>query len=580
MVAPWRRLLSRRLLLAVAEGFVLIRFFGFIAAFLISATSLSIASARLRSCVRNRCALMTSRPAVVIRLPARRTRRLRTSSGRAGELFTSNRSCTAVATLLTFWPPGPDERMNSSWISLSSMAMAGVTLIMAITEKCSLLSIFFNVLEIKGKCDLITITFPSSGGKSVTKTKKKMTKKAPGSELAGLRGRVAELEKSQAGLRKLQKELRDSEKNWRQLVENIPDVVMTVDRSGTIRAINHTVSGLTVKDVIGKKLYGYIAPEHRGMMREHLEQAFREGIPFSFEILGTGERGPDTAWYETRILPIQSGRNVEAVILISKVVTERRKMEEERRQLADQLMHAQKLESLGVMAGGIAHDFNNLLTGILGSAGLALLDTPGDSPARESIEEIEKAAMRAAELCKQMLAYSGKGKFDVKSIDLSNAVKDMGHFLDASISKKITLRCNLSHDLPPIDADTAQVQQIIMNLVTNAADAIGDGIGIVHVKTGCMDCDEAFLSASAINENLSPGRHAFLKVKDTGCGIDKETEEKLFDPFFTTKFTGRGSGLQPWPASCGATGERCACAARRAAAPPSGCSFRSAQSSP
>ncbi|MFH1436630.1 MAG: response regulator [Pseudomonadota bacterium] len=376
-----------------------------------------------------------------------------------------------------------------------------------------------------------------------TRTKKKMTKKAPGSELAGLRGRVAELEKSQAGLRKLQKELRDSEKNWRQLVENIPDVVMTVDRGGTIRAINHTVSGLTVKDVIGKKLYGYIAPEQRDMMREHLEQAFIEGIPFSFEILGTGERGPGTAWYETRILPIQSGRNVEAVILISKDVTERRKKEEERRQLSDQLMHAQKLESLGVMAGGIAHDFNNLLTGILGSAGLALLDTPGDSPARESIEEIEKAAMRAAELCKQMLAYSGKGKFDVKPIDLSSAVKDMGHFLDASISKKITLRCNLSQDLPPVEADTAQVQQIIMNLVTNAADAIGEGIGVVHVKTGCMDCDEAFLSASAINENLRPGTYAFLQVRDTGCGLDSETEGKLFDPFFTTKFTGRGLGL-------------------------------------
>ena len=379
----------------------------------------------------------------------------------------------------------------------------------------------------------------------MTKKKKRMTKETPEKELARLRERVADLQKSEAELRKLQKELRDSEKNWRQLVENIPDVVMTVDRSGTILAINHTVSGLTetVKEVIGKKLYDYIAPEQQDMMREYLEQAFRTGKPFSFEILGTGEQGPGTAWYETRILPIKSGRKVEAVILISNDITERRKKEEERMQLADQLMHAQKLESLGVMAGGIAHDFNNLLTGILGSAGLALLDTPGDSPARESIEEIEKAAMRAAELCKQMLAYSGKGNFDVKPIDLSNAVKDMGHFLDASISKKITLRCNLSHDLPPIDADTAQVQQIIMNLVTNAADAIGDGIGIVHVKTGCMDCDEAFLSASAINENLSPGSYAFLQVKDTGCGIDKETEEKLFDPFFTTKFTGRGLGL-------------------------------------
>ena len=379
----------------------------------------------------------------------------------------------------------------------------------------------------------------------MTKKKKRMTKETPEKELARLRERVADLQKSEAELRKLQKELRDSEKNWRQLVENIPDVVMTVDRSGTILAINHTVSGLTetVKEVIGKKLYDYIAPEQQDMMREYLEQAFRTGKPFSFEILGTGEQGPGTAWYETRILPIKSGRKVEAVILISNDITERRKKEEERMQLADQLMHAQKLESLGVMAGGIAHDFNNLLTGILGSAGLALLDTPGDSPARESIEEIEKASIRAAELCKQMLAYSGKGKFDVKSIDLSSAVRDMGHLLDTSISKKVTLKYNLSHDLPAVEADTAQVQQIVMNLITNASDAIGDRSGIVHVRTGCMDCDEAFLSNSVINENLQPGRYAFLQVRDTGCGIDKETEGKLFDPFFTTKFTGRGLGL-------------------------------------
>jgi len=224
-------------------------------------------------------------------------------------------------------------------------------------------------------------------------------------------------------------------------------------------------------------------------------------------------------------------------------ITERKNAEEERKKLEAQIQHAQKLESLGVLAGGIAHDFNNLLVGVLGNAEIALMDLPPESPARVELQHISTSAQRAADLTKQMLAYSGKGKFVVQALNLSKLVEEMGHLLGISISKKVVLKYNFATNLPSIEGDATQVRQVVMNLIINASEAIGETSGVVTVSTGVMEADRAYFSETYLDENLREGDYVYLEVADTGCGMEKKTQDEIFDPFFTTKFTGRGLGL-------------------------------------
>jgi len=224
-------------------------------------------------------------------------------------------------------------------------------------------------------------------------------------------------------------------------------------------------------------------------------------------------------------------------------ISDRKHADAEREKLERQLLHAQKLESLGVLAGGIAHDFNNILMAIMGNADLALMRINKESPAVDNLHKIEQAAARAADLAKQMLAYSGKGKFVVENIDLNRLLEDMLHMLEVSISKKAVLRLHPYHPLPSVEADATQIRQIIMNLVINASEAIGDRSGVIAITTGCMDCDNSYLKDVWLDENITEGLYVYLEIADTGCGMDKDTLAKLFDPFFTTKFTGRGLGM-------------------------------------
>jgi two-component system cell cycle sensor histidine kinase/response regulator CckA len=225
------------------------------------------------------------------------------------------------------------------------------------------------------------------------------------------------------------------------------------------------------------------------------------------------------------------------------VAIERKRAQTERQGLEVQIQQAQKLESLGVLAGGIAHDFNNLLTGILGNADLALMRIDESSPAHKRLKEIKTTAERAADLSRQMLAYSGRGSFLIEPIGLNDLVKEMGNLLEVSISKKVLIRYELDLELPNMVGDVTQIRQIIMNLITNASDAIGDVEGVISVSTGRMECDAALFSETYLDDRLDPGTYVWLEVADTGCGMDKETRKKIFDPFFTTKFTGRGLGL-------------------------------------
>jgi two-component system, cell cycle sensor histidine kinase and response regulator CckA len=215
----------------------------------------------------------------------------------------------------------------------------------------------------------------------------------------------------------------------------------------------------------------------------------------------------------------------------------------ESRRLETKLVETAKLESLGVLAGGIAHDFNNLLTGILGNASLARQELPPTSLGQPMLDQIEIAARRAADLCKQMLAYSGKGRFVVHRLDVNKLIEDTTHLLQISIAKTCVLRFNLGANLPAIRADATQLRQVIMNLVINGSEAIGSRSGVLAVTTGVARVDGEYLKGFRPDASPTPGDYVFIEVSDNGCGMNAATLAKIFDPFFTTKFTGRGLGL-------------------------------------
>jgi two-component system cell cycle sensor histidine kinase/response regulator CckA len=224
-------------------------------------------------------------------------------------------------------------------------------------------------------------------------------------------------------------------------------------------------------------------------------------------------------------------------------ITERVRAAREQEELGRRVVQTQKLESLGVLAGGIAHDFNNLLLGILGNADLALMDLPVGAPARASVAEIEAAARRASELSRQMLAYSGRSRFVVQALDMNELVRDARQLLEVAISKKAALRLELAPELPRVEADPAQLRQMLMSLVTNASESLGDRPGEIRIVTGVRRCERVFLARTYVDDQLPAGEYVFVEVRDTGCGMDEATRERIFDPFFTTKFPGRGLGL-------------------------------------
>ena len=224
-------------------------------------------------------------------------------------------------------------------------------------------------------------------------------------------------------------------------------------------------------------------------------------------------------------------------------LAERQRVEDERVELTRRLLHAQKLESLGVLAGGIAHDFNNLLMAVLGNLNMALDDLPPASPARLGVGEAMQAGRRAADLTRQLLAYSGRGNFVLRRLNLSALVEENAHMLRAAIPATVELTLEPGADLPDIEADPGQAQQVVMNLITNAAEAMEGRPGRITLTTGVDTYGVAELARSRLEEKPSPGRYVWLEVEDNGCGMDEATQERVFEPFFTTKFTGRGLGM-------------------------------------
>src|SRR4051812_10731626 len=299
-------------------------------------------------------------------------------------------------------------------------------------------------------------------------------------------------------------------------------------------------TGIPRTTVLGSLVDAHLPLELAELIVARMTESVMLQAPSEFEEeleFPTGKR----VW-RTRLVPWHADGE-QYLAGFARDVTERVAADRHRGVLESKLLDAQKLESLGVLAGGIAHDFNNLLTGILGNVSLMRLELPTSSALVEHVDQIEAVTIRAADLCRQLLAYSGKGRFVVRPLDLSELTRQTAPLLRLSIGKGATLRLDLADELPPIDADATQMRQVLMNLVVNAAEALGERAGVVSVTSGMIQADGEYLRNTFLAPDLADGTYVFMEVSDNGCGMGPATQAKIFDPFFSTKFTGRGLGL-------------------------------------
>ena len=317
------------------------------------------------------------------------------------------------------------------------------------------------------------------------------------------------------------------------------DAIYVKDREGRYLLANSAAAraiGKLPEDMLGHNDSELFAPEDARAIDAQDRAVMGTGEARTFE--SQLQIGEGTRYYLSTKGPYRdSAGRVIGLIGISRDITDRKREEEALRQ-------SQKLESLGLLAGGIAHDFNNLLVALLGQSSLAQNKLAPEHPARENLGKAIKAAERAADLTRQMLDYSGRGHFQVRPVHLNGVVEENLHLFRVAVPKQVRLVSELAPDLPAVDADVGQIQQVVMNLITNAAEAIGHREGTVAVRTGtrAVRADEALLWRHT-GEPLPPGPYVWLEVRDDGRGMDQATLARIFDPFFTTKFTGRGLGL-------------------------------------
>jgi PAS domain S-box-containing protein len=334
-----------------------------------------------------------------------------------------------------------------------------------------------------------------------------------------------------------EEQLRRSEARYRTIVSSCLEGVWTIDLEGQTTFANPQMArllGCEVADMLGRSFFEFMDDADRELATANLrrrEQGIAEHHPFRFR-----RRDGRELWANVSTAPLTDGhgRPVGALALVTDA--------SEQRARAARAQQVQKLESLGVLAGGIAHDFNNLLVGILGNLEFVAEALPAGSEAHETLGSIDAAARRAAELTHQMLAYSGRGHFVTRPTNLNQVVASQRERFAAAEGGP-AFHLTLDPALPEIDADPVQLGQLVMNLVTNASEAIGGVPGAITIATSVRDCDEAYLRASYVDDGLAPGRYVCLEVVDTGGGIAEAIRAKIFDPFFSTKFTGRGLGL-------------------------------------
>ncbi|NOY81756.1 MAG: transporter substrate-binding domain-containing protein [Kiritimatiellaeota bacterium] len=344
-----------------------------------------------------------------------------------------------------------------------------------------------------------------------------------------------------------EEQLRDSEKKYRELVKNLRDGFLVMDLDGRILEWNpefQRLLGYSEAELARMKLSDLVTENGLAQDRRVLaEQVLPRGYSDLYERELLGRKGMRIP-VEVRTHLLRNDKGGPAGYwAIVRDIRERKKYESEHRQIEERVREVQRLQSLAVLAGGVAHDFNNLLMGVLGNADLAAEDLPPDSPLRENLEEIRAAALQGADLCRQMLAYAGKGRFVIRRLSLNRLIRENQRLFKAAVPASIRVNYHLAPVLPKVEGDATQLRQMLANLLTNAVEAIGTTQGIITIRTGARECDAADLAATRIGADLEPGHYVYVEISDSGCGMDTETATGIFDPFFTTKFTGRGLGL-------------------------------------
>lgn len=320
---------------------------------------------------------------------------------------------------------------------------------------------------------------------------------------------------------------RDDAAELEALFRAMPDLLFVVDPNGVFvrcRAGRTEDLYLAPEDFIGKRV-AEVLPAPIAQLLDDACARVSGGEPmvrFEYELMMASRKH-----FEARVVPVDGGN----FIVVTRDVTDLRRIEEERRQLDRKVQEAQRLESLGVLAGGIAHDFNNLLAAVLGGAELIARHVPPGSRMEEPLEIVQQSAWRASELSRQLLAYAGKATTETRSIDLGALVRDTAQLLDSALSKRARLTLALEEGAPPVRGDLAQLRQVVLNLITNASDAVAERGGTVTLRTRVAQHGDP------------PTAYLELSVADDGCGMDETTRARMFEPFFTTKGLGRGLGL-------------------------------------
>ena len=333
----------------------------------------------------------------------------------------------------------------------------------------------------------------------------------------------------------MEAELKVARDQAQTILESITDGFFALDRNFCFTYMNQAAEellGARREERLGQNIWTAY-PEAFGTQVQHeYEKTARDKKPASFEwFFEAWQR-----WFAIRVYPTHDG----GLSIYFRDISDQKKAEEHERARLEQVRESARLESLGLMAGGIAHDFNNLLTAILGNASLLAEDLKGKF--REMADQIVTASERAADLTKQMLAFSGKGAFVVEPIDLNVLIQDNFALLMASISRSVEIDLRLSDKPCIVEADRGQIQQIVMNVLINASEAIGDNAGKIEIRTAFLERTHSQPS-DLLRGVVAPGRYVFFEVRDTGSGMSQQTLKQIFDPFFTTKFTGRGLGL-------------------------------------
>ena len=331
--------------------------------------------------------------------------------------------------------------------------------------------------------------------------------------------------------------LRDREERERALMNASQEVLLLIDRQGAILTANEALAGKwgkALQEIVGTCLFDYFPADLATSRRARYDEVFATGKPVHF----VDTRGGTVI--DTYCNPVFDGEGrVTRIAIFATDITERTKTQEENERLEARLRQSQKMEAIGTLAGGVAHDFNNILTAIIGYGSLLQMRMEPGNPMKVYVDQILASSQKAVQLTQSLLAFSRKQAIELKPVKVNRIIREAEKLLKRLLTEDIELTVSLAPADPVIKADSIQIDQVLMNLTTNARDAMPTG-GKFVIETGVAHLDDGFSRAHGLGE---PGDYAVISVTDTGTGMDRETRDKIFEPFFTTKGVGKGTGL-------------------------------------